>query len=113
MQKGDAKPSLPQKLVTIISVNGKGEYNNPMPKEFSDHLIDGINPIHIFDGQKAILEIGAYKRNPVKNVIFKIDEEEKAQVAPTTRMPDRAYTSKYTYDAPDTKEHSVQIIIQP
>lgn len=113
VQKGDAKPSLPQKLVTIISVNGKGEYNNPMPKEFSDHLIDGINPIHIFDGQKAILEIGAYKRNPVKNVIFKIDEEEKAQVAPTTRMPDRAYTSKYTYDAPDTKEHSVQIIIEP
>jgi len=46
-------------------------------------------------------------------VIFKIDEEEKAQVAPTTRMPDRAYTSKYTYDAPDTKEHSVQIIIEP
>jgi len=113
VQRGNEAPSLPQKLVTVITINEIGEWNKPkLPKEFLEHLIDGTNPVYVFDGTEAVVEIGAYKKNPVKNVIFKFEGEQKYQAAPTKRA-DRAYTSKYAYKINDREEHLVQIIIEP
>lgn len=59
-----------------------------------------------------MIEIGAYRHNPIKNVIFKLDGEEKLQMIPTRRI-DGGYSSKCTDKAVDKEEHFVEIIVEP
>jgi len=111
VQGGGIAPSLPQKSITIFKINDAGSYYKPLPKEFIDHLTDGKNPIYEFDGKKALVEVGSYNTELIENVIFKLDDAKKHEMAPAKYG--YTYTAKYEFKVPDTEPHNVELIIKP
>ena len=111
LQGGGEKPSLPQSKVKIFKINGKGSYYAPLPKELTDHLIDGSNPVYEFSGNKANIEIGSYEAELIENVIFKLDGTKKHEKAPPTSG--YIHTVNYEFQLPDSEAHDVEIVIKP
>ena len=111
LQGGGTLPSLPQSLIGIFKINGKGSFSNPLPEEFTEHLIDGTKPIYTFDGNNALVEVGAYDDTLIEKVVFELDGIKKHEMAPQTA--NYASIAKYEFEIADTTEHDVKLIITP
>ena len=111
LQGGGSAPSLPQSKVRIFRINGIGNFYNPLPKELTDHLNDGVNPEYVFDGKNATVEVGSYDALLIEKVVFKIDDVQKEELAPT--KDGYAYSAKYEFEINDQVAHNIELIIKP
>ena len=112
LQGGGEKPSLPQSEMKWFGINGFMLYGNKeLKKEFKDHLFDGTNPEFAFDGKEALVEVGSAIDGLIKEVTFKIDNEEKAKVA--TEKEFLFNIAKYKFEVSDTDPHLTEVIIWP
>ena len=82
-----------------------------LPKNLTEHLSDGSNPLYEFDGKNAKVIISCGDTGKVKEVDFKIDGEKKETVIPIEDGFDTF--AKYTYAIADLKEHNIEIVMQP
>jgi len=111
LQGGGSAPSLPQSKVRIFRINGIGNFYNPLPKELTDHLNDGVNPEYVFDGKNATVEVGSYDASLIEKVVFKIDDVQKEEVTPV--QDGYAYSAKYEFEINDQVAHNIELIIKP
>lgn len=113
VQGGKDKPSFPQSFLTFFRINGVGSPSNPLPSSLTEHLIDEVNPVYVFDMKngKAEVEVGCYKPTLIKNIEFKMDGEKKHEASPS--QVGSTFTSKYAFVTGDQAPHPVEIIVYP
>ncbi len=111
LQGGGTLPSIPQSRMRKFTINGIGYLDHPLPKEFTDHLTDGKNPLHEFDGKKATVELGCYDAKLIEKIEFMIDGEKKADVVP--KKQGYIYSSTHTFEINDLEEHLVKLTVYP
>ena len=111
LQGGGTLPSIPQNRMRKFTINGVGWINNPLPKEFTDHLTDGKNPLYKFDGKRATVELGCYDAKLIEKIEFMIDGEKKTDVVP--KKQGYVYSSTYTFEINDLDEHLIKLTAYP
>ena len=110
---GGALPGVPREYVNILKINEKGTDKNPLPEEFIEHLIDGVNPEHIFDGKKVTVSVGTGMQNLISKVTFKVDSEQGVDVQ-IKKEGDYVYAAKHIFEnIADGASHPVELTIHP
>lgn len=113
LQGGGSNPPLPKSSISIFTINGVGTYFKPLPKDFSDHLVDGTNPQYVYDGKKAEVEIGSYSDETIEKVTFKMDGEKKFEGPLTASSTGYTHVAKYAFEITDKVDHNIQLIVHP
>lgn len=111
LQGGGILPSIPQSRMRKFTINGVGYLDNPLPKEFADHLVDGKNPLYKFDGKKATIELGCYDSKLIEKIEFTMDGNKKTDVVP--KKQGYVYSSTYTFEIDDLDEHLIKLTVYP
>lgn len=124
LQTGGSLPPIPQKRVTLFTVNGHGKRSiieNSFEDTFTNHLNDGSEPVHIFDGNtegKAEIKLGCHAAGNgqyvIANVKLYIDGAEQASTKAETlegQIKLRSFTCSKTFT--DKLEHPVKIEVFP
>jgi len=110
---GGALPGIPKEDVNLLTINGKGTDKNPLPEDFTEHLIDGQNPEHVFDGKKAEITVGTGKENLIKKVTFKVDSSAGVDVD-IQKEGQFIHFARHTFEnIADGNSHLVELLVHP
>lgn len=117
------KPSLDNNEVKIFQINGVGRDSirpSTFNSDFESHVQDGSNPLFLFDGDSLKIKIGCWKGQesyPIRDVLFKFDEDIPITIAttkdPTSSVVIEKYSSIWERAIEDEKEYSVYLEIHP
>ena len=117
------KPPLKSNEVKIFQINGIGRDSiraSTFNPDFESHVEDGTNPLFLFDGDVLNIKIGCWKGtngHPIKDVLFKLDDEKPITIATTKDSTSSVVIEKYSSiwekTLKDEKEHNMHIEIHP
>lgn len=117
------KPKLNNGEVKIFQINGVGRDSirpSTFDSSFESHVEDGSNPLFLFDGDVLKIKIGCWKGTkdyPIKDVLFKFDEDMPTTITTTKDSTSTVIIEKYSSiwekGLEDEKEHNIYIEIHP
>ena len=117
------KPPLKSNEVKIFQINGIGRDSiraSTFNPDFESHVEDGTNPLFLFDGDVLNIKIGCWKGtngHPIKDVLFKLDDEKPITIATTKDSTSSVVIEKYSSiwekTLKDEIEHNMHIEIHP
>ena len=115
LETGGQKPSLPQDKIYAFTINKKGEYKNPLPKNVADHLTDGTKPLYVIDSDKASIVIfwRATVNDLFEKAIFKMDGVQEAETAPETLGVFYGVRHVFNLTQQKPKEYEIEIELIP
>ena len=115
LETGGQKPSLPQDKIYAFTINKKGEYKNPLPKNVADHLTDGTKPLYVIDSDKASIVIfwRATVNDLFEKAIFKMDGVQEDETAPETLGVFYGVRHVFNLTQQKPKEYEIEIELIP